>query len=370
MSKGLHSLAILGSLILVSIVLNSCHVGRYFYRNTAGVNDYRFFPSDSIKGNASTLMFPEKTERTTLSDNQLPAGHSSAEGFLRDTRTTSFLILVNDSLAMEWYGRDFDRESITPSFSVAKAVVSTLVGMAVESGDIPGLDTPVSTYLGDRIHLSLKDLSFRNLLDMRAGLNFRERYLLPFSPMAKYYYGRHLDRYVRQLRAEKTAGQEYEYQSAATQLAGMALERATGKDLVDYLGEKIWIPAGMGDGSSWSTDRPGGDPKFFCCLNTYPMDLLRFGALFVDGKNTSGRQIIPEGWTESIINSVTSSRDSQGYPYALGWRITPRGGIFAKGVMGQYIYVNPTRNVVIVRTGKKAGGFDWGQWFDEIANQF
>lgn len=347
--------------------MSSCHVGRYFYRNTAGVRDYEFFPALPVRGNSVAAVYPISA-RSGIRDLPDPSEQIAAEDFLKNTRTTSILILKNDSLALEWYGAKYDRETITPSFSVAKSVVSTLIGIAVAESSIPSLDAPVYDYLGKDLHPSLRSLSFRHLLDMHAGLNFRERYYLPFSPMARYYYGKHLGRYVRKLKAEVPPGQEYEYQSAATQLAGMALERATGKRLTEYLAEKIWLPAGMQTGSSWSTDRPGGDLKFFCCLNTYPIDLLRFGALFLEDNNSSATGIIPEGWTEMILNTQTPSRDSQGYPYTLGWRVTPGGGIFAKGVLGQYIYVNPTRNIVIVRTGKSSKKFDWGQWFDKIAN--
>ncbi|HRZ77929.1 MAG TPA: serine hydrolase, partial [Bacteroidales bacterium] len=317
-------------------LLSSCHTARYFTRNLAGPGDYRIFPCLHIAGNPAPSGFPRSTLPLPETGG-LQTGYEDLEELLIHTRTNSFLILHHDSLVFEWYAEGQDEGTMASSFSIAKTVVSTMVGIALEEGDIPSLDTPVSVYLPE-LHPSLSAVTFRQLLDMRAGLNFRERYLTPFSPMARYYYGRRLDRYILRLRSEDSAGRRYEYQSAATQLVGMALERATRTSWDTYLAEKLWIPAGMPQGTTWSTDRENGVPKFFCCLNVRPHDLARYGNLFVHGGRYGDRQILSEEWIAQITGADTGSRDSQGYPYSLGWRLTPEGGLFAKGVLGQYVY--------------------------------
>jgi CubicO group peptidase (beta-lactamase class C family) len=64
-----------------------------------------------------------------------------------------------------------------------------------------------------------------------------------------------------------------------------------------------------------------------------------------------------------VVQGKARFRDSQGYLYHLGWRQTPEGGIFAKGVLGQYIYIHPGDQIVIVRTGKSDKKLDWGKIF-------
>jgi CubicO group peptidase (beta-lactamase class C family) len=129
-----------------------------------------------------------------------------------------------------------------------------------------------------------------------------------------------------------------------------------------YLTEKVWKPAGMG-AATWNRDRDGGSLKFFCCLNATSRDFLRFGKLFANQGRAGNIQVIPEEWVKEVIQGEAQFRDSQGYLYHLGWRQTPEGGIFAKGVLGQYIYIHPEDQMVIVRTGKSAKKLDWGRIF-------
>lgn len=351
---------------LIIILSGSCHVGRYFTKNFADIHDHRFFPAAALQGNdrprelpaaerpLDTLHLGFNKEKLRLTD------------FLEKTKSTAFLVLYHDSLVFEWYAEGFDSTSIMPSFSVSKAVISTLVGIALDRGDIPSLDSPVTLFLDSTYHPSLQNVSFRNLLNMRADLNFKERYSSPFSPMAKYYYGKHLERYTRKLKAGDRAGKEYEYQSAATQLVGMALDNATEGNFNDYFSKAIWIPAGIGNSTSWNLDREQGSFKYFCCLNATARDFARFGLLFANEGRYGRRQVVPASWVENVYNGRNDSRDSKDYPYYLGWRQTPEGGIFAKGILGQYIYINPGTDMVVVRTGRSSKGLDWGELFSRI----
>ena len=302
-------------LILLLSLLASCHVGRYFTRNFAGINDYRLFPQSEIAGKSEPI--PVHKSKESISPLVSYARQSIPLSiFLPHTKSTSCVIMYRDSLLFEWYAEGFDSLSTMPSFSVAKSVVSSLVGIAAWEGGIPGLDAPIHPYLPPGYHKSLEQLSFRHLLNMEAGLNFREAYSSPFSPMAKYYYGRKLDRYVRKLRVESNPGTEYEYQSAATQLAGIALENAIGRAYEEYLAEKIWKPAGNLP-ATWNLDREGGSIKFFCCLNATSRDFLRFGKLFANQGRAGNIQVIPEEWVKEVIQGEAHFRDSQGYLYHL-----------------------------------------------------
>lgn len=115
--------------------------------------------------------------------------------------------------------------------------------------------------------------------------------------------------------------------------------------------------------ATWNLDREGGNLKFFCCLNATSRDFLRFGMLFANQGRAGNTQVIPEAWVTEVVRGEARFRDGQGYFYHLGWRQTPEGGIFAKGVLGQYIYIHPKDQIVIVRTGKSDGNLDWGRIF-------
>jgi CubicO group peptidase (beta-lactamase class C family) len=68
----------------------------------------------------------------------------------------------------------------------------------------------------------------------------------------------------------------------------------------------------------------------------------------------------------SIIND---SRDSQGYPYTLGWRVLEDGSFFTKGILGQYIYVDREKKLIFIRFGKKYAGVDWVKFFRSLYGQ-
>lgn len=356
--------------LLLSILTSSCHVGRYFTKNLADTKDAEFFPSTPISGNEVPRLISRGTDYQSSKMISYKNSEIPLSLFLSKTKSTSFLILKDGEIEYQWYADAYDSSSILPSFSVSKSVVSALVGIAIADGKISSLDASVGDYLGKDYDESMQSLSFRHLLDMRAGLNFRESYSSPFSPMAKYYYGRHLSRYVKKLKASQYPGSHYEYQSAATQLAAMALTNAVGGDFEKYMADHLWIPAGMGSGSYWNLDRKGGTNKFFCCLNATALDYARFGLLFAERGRNKDIQVIPESWVNDIFEGRNDSRDSQSYPYYLGWRQTPDGGIFAKGILGQYIYVNPEKNIVIVRTGKSSAKLDWGKVFMELSAKY
>lgn len=354
---------------LFILALNSCHVGRYFYWNLAGIEDQGRFKSVGIEASQHPMPLYQGTPfQPKAIDNLYQGRYPDFNHLLKETSTIAFIIIRHDSLIHEKYLGGYDSLSVLSSFSVAKSFISALIGIALEEGKIHNIQDPVSNYLREGYHPSLQKLRVIDLLNMQAGLNFREAYTTPFSPMAKYYYGRQLDRYVRKLEVINQPGTAYDYQSAATQLLGLVLEQATGQSVMEYLEDKIWKPAGMAHPASWSIDKRDGRGKFFCCLNTTPRDLARFGILYTR-KPGKEAEIIPPSWIESTRKPIEGMVDGQGYPYAYQWRITPEGGLFAKGILGQYIYVHPEKEVVIVRLGKKSANLDWGVLFAHIASQ-
>ena len=76
--------------------------------------------------------------------------------------------------------------------------------------------------------------------------------------------------------------------------------------------------------------------------------------------------VISPQWIDKSLTIANDSKDSQGYPYAFHWRVKNNGDFFAKGILGQYIYVCPAKKIVIVRFGKKTGDIVWARFFGEL----
>jgi len=202
---------------------------------------------------------------------------------------------------------------------------------------------------------------------MRSGLDFEESYRSPFSLMPKYYYGRNMKRYLKQLKVAGPPDKTYVYQSVNSLILGLMIQQAVGKPLNQYLEEKLWSPMGMESDASWSTDNKN-TIKYFCCINAVARDYARFGRLYLNKGEWNGKQLVPKAWMERTMSVVNDSRDGEGFGYTYCWRVTPKGAIFAKGILGQYIYVYPKKKVIIVRLGKK-NGISWGKLCEKLVDQ-
>lgn len=359
----------IGLLIFLVASITGCHVFRSVFWGGAGRDDYKSFPSSSIKKPDTPFKFLLTDQQYTITTPSQAnfVGAEDWDSFLKKSKTIAFIIIRNDSLLYENYPDGDSSNAIFPSFSVAKSFVSALIGIAIDQGSIESENDTITKYLPELRGHGLHNLTLRDLLNMRAGLNYKETYLNPFGDAAIYYFGTNLKKAVSRLTCEYEPNTKYEYQSAATLLLSLALERATNHRITDYLTEKIWKPLGMQSDATWSFDSSNDSIiKSFCCLNATALDFARFGRLWLHKGDWNGKRIISEQYISSALSDTLDSKDSQRYPYSHQWRSIHDGSFFAKGVLGQYIFVNPNNNMIIVRLGKKSDKINWAKIFREI----
>jgi len=354
--------------MLTLLSFSSCHVARYVWWNFADIDDCHKFPANPVQpASVSTPWTCAEVPVVPVVNHLEGEPISDFNGFLEKNHTVACIVIRNDTLIYEKYFDGYCRSSVLPSFSVAKSFVSAFIGIAIADGKIRSVDQPVTDFLPELKDRRFQKVTIKHLLEMRSGIQFKEAYGNPFSGMAKFYYGLNLKKYTLSLTIADSADRFYNYQSANTQLLAMVLERATGKSLSGYLEEKIWKPMGAEYAASWSIDsRSDQQTKAFCCINARAVDFAKFGQLILDSGIMGGDTIIPPSWVTESLTIQTDSRDSGGFPYTYHWRVTQEGDFFAKGVLGQYIYVCPKKNIVIVRFGKKSGKVSWPGFFRQI----
>jgi len=362
----------LSLLFFFLVSLTGCYVGRYFIWNFADINDYKKFPKVPVHHGETTFYFAESADKPDLS---LPAQfdpegkYGSLDRFNEKNKTVAFLIIRNDTILYEKYFAGYGDTSVYPSFSVSKAFTSALTGIAIGEGYIESTQQPVTDFLPflKESDPAFEKVRLEDLLNMRSGIRFDEGYANPFASMAKYYYGTNLKKYVTKLKTKSPPDQFYNYQSVNTLLLGMAIEQATGRQLNKYLEEKIWKPLQMESDASWNIDsKKDNQIKVFCCINAHARDFARFGRLYLHKGNWEGKQIVPREWVERSMSIINDSRDSQNYPYTYQWRVKEDGAVFAKGILGQYIYVYPAKNIIMVRLGKKTAGVNWADLMEKL----
>jgi CubicO group peptidase (beta-lactamase class C family) len=176
---------------------------------------------------------------------------------------------------------------------------------------------------------------------------------------------------IAKLTLKELPGIQFDYVSGNTQLLGLILERALkGKNVTQYLQEKLWEPLGMEYSGSWSIDsEKSGLEKTFCCLNARARDFAKIGRLYLQKGNWNGKQIVSEKWVKESTQIEISEGSASYYQYQ--WWLPSRDGDFmAHGILGQYIYVNPSKNMVIVRLGSSEGNANWESLFMGIAEAY
>jgi len=338
--------------------LDSSAVARAMIWMDADVGDQYRFPARVIPagGDVSPLLGGDEID---LGASPLGGG-MGFDGFLRQNDTLSFLVVHDDRLVYERYFGGSDRQTLHTTWSVAKSVLSTLVGIAIEEGLIGGVDDPVTDYVPE---LARKDprferITLRHLLTMSSGMRYWDTdFPWPFADDSYTYYGADLREIaLDNSQIEGPPGQEFHYNNYHPLLLGLVLERVTGTSVSEYMSTRLWQPLGAESDSSWSLDsEDSGFEKMESGVNATAADYARFGLAFLHGGEWGGSSIVSEEWVRDATALDTTTDPADRYQYFWWVDVERAGRFYALGNLGQYIYVAPDTATVIVRTGS-----DWG----------
>lgn len=362
-------------LLLACLLLGSCTVGRFIIYNFAGTNDYRKFPSRPLPASPEPYHYAEadteKPPRTIIWDGK----EQPFDDFLERHKTVAFLVIQRDTIVYERYFKGYDEGHLHASFSMAKSLLSMLIGCAIADGFITSVDQPVTEFIPELRKNGFDKVTVENLLQMTSGLKFNESYTNPFGDAATFYYGRRLYHSMAKMTLEYPPGDHFEYQSGSSQLLGWVLERALRKandprTITAYTNDKLWAPLGMVYPASWSIDRKkGGIEKTFCCVNAPARDFAKLGSLYLHKGEWQGKQLVPKQWVEQSTRMDTANGSAPFYQYQW-WLPSAEGDFEAQGILGQYIYVDPVRDLVMVRLGTNEGKVDWTPVLRSLAKAY
>jgi CubicO group peptidase (beta-lactamase class C family) len=361
-------------ILFLLLTISSCKVGRFFIYNFADINDHKKFPKRDIEKSNLPFYFHHKINPNYASSKiSIPTNGKNKnylfEDYLKINNTVAFIIIKKDTIVYEKYFDGYDKESIVPSFSMAKSVVSMLISCAIDDGLIKSIDEPITNYLPEFKKNGFEKVTISHLLNMTSGINFNESYYNPFGNAASIYYGRNLKKEMLKLKLNPNNTNSFSYSSGDTQLLGLILESSLkGKKISNYLEEKIWKPIGMEYNASWSLDKKSGLEKTFCCLNSVALDYAKLGRLYLKKGNWNGKQILSKEWIEKTTKSA-NNRSGVWY-YQNHWWISDKEEMSfrAEGILGQYIYVNPKTETIIVRLGRNYGkNVGWNSIFNQLA---
>ncbi|GAA4275120.1 serine hydrolase [Aquimarina gracilis] len=327
--------------------------------NTAYLDDYTHFDNRPIKTGTKSIPWAiHKKYNTTQATDRLNEINDKLG-------TVAYMIIKNDSIWYEKYAEGYGTESKTNSFSMAKSMVTAMLGKAIMDGYIKSLDQPLGDFFPEFSEGLAAKTTVGDLSSMSSGLNWEESYKSPFSITAKAYYDTNIREVLLGLEVVEEPGQEFKYLSGNTQLLGMVIEKATGKPLSEYLSESFWKPMGMEQEAIWQLDsEDSGMEKAYCCVASNARDFARFGVLFKNKGVFAGKQLLPVEFTELATKKRFEKDDMYGYGFWLSDHLDKE--IFAmRGILGQYVICIPKDDVIIVRLGHNRGDFVPGESFTE-----
>lgn len=366
-------------LLFVALFLSGCTTFRAVKCGTPSPESYTNFALDTIAA-ADTIKkilveSPDTYFRTTKFDGGQFHGETIAEYFARVRGNGALLIVRNDSILLEEYFGNAQKQMPLNIFSISKAITSLLCGIAVDEGKIGSVNDSVTKYIPElkQSDPAFSKLTIGHLLDMRTGLDFNEGYgWNPLSQMAKLYYGNDVLKFISKSKFKDIPGTKHYYNSLATAILGVVIERAVHLPLAEYLQKKVWIPLNMETDAYIALDsKKNHQAKAYGGIATDVRNLALIGRLYLNGGVADGKRIVSAGWIDRTTHASLSNE-----AYSYGWNniisqkdgkpyVTPR--FFALGLFGQVLFCDPAHNLIFVTLGEKKG-YEYHLLFDDFCN--
>jgi CubicO group peptidase (beta-lactamase class C family) len=369
--------------LLIVMCLPSCWAMRAYKVRKLRLTDHEKLPYVHIAPSAQPYSFTDGRGREEYSELK-----EYLDSNLEQSQTAAFLVIRNDSILYERYFDGFDEHSILPSNSMAKSFTGSLVAIAHEEGRIKSLSDPVTKYIPELLETDprYERITLQHLLDMRSGLQFNEGSYDLKDDGVKLGFRPNIKKHLLRVKIAEEPGR-FRYQSVNTQMLGLVLERATGKKISAYLEEKIWKPMGAERGATWNVDsRKRRQEIASAGLNAIARDFARFARLYTHHGRAGERQVIPAYWVQTVSHPDTmekyggyknhwwSRQAFRSFPDSLQaaayrsqtrypgnirvvgseYRVSYRThGFMAIGFLNQGIYINPSKNLIIIRIGRR-----------------
>ena len=286
----------------------------------------------------------------------LGAGTKSLNDYFERNPATAVLIAQGDTVLLERYQYARQPEQRFTSFSMAKTVIAMLVGVALRDGHIRSVDDLAQEYAPGLTGTEYGKTPLRHLLTMSSGVEFREEYdsqddsvrLSRATFLGQSEGGPSVAKLFN--RRVAAPGQRWYYASAETFVLAVVLRQAIGQDIATYFSEKIWKPLGAEHEATWLVDASGQEVGYMG-FNATLRDYGRLAMMMARSGVAQGKQLVAAAWVQEMTTAhFLPSRTGRwfGYGYQT-WVFPDLDGTYAfQGVRGQAIYVDPSRQLVLV----------------------
>ena len=297
--------------------------------------------------------------------------------FSKEMGSHALLIYQDGEVILEKYFDGFDAQTISDTQSMHKTVLAMLVGIALDEGVIKSIDEPASNYLDEWKNDSRKLITIKHLLQQSSGLDYPGFSYHPLSDFNQLMLGEDVTKMTLQQKVYRKPNEVFEYNGVNPQNLGLLLQRAYGKRYADLLSEKLWQKIAEDDATVILDSEKYKMPRTYCCLNATARDWLRIGILILNEGKLGQKQIVPKSW---IQNMKIPAETNANYGYltwlgtehqenriynpkssATGFHSEPFDDpdiVYLDGFGGQRVYIIPSKELVLVRTGATQMSWD------------
>ena len=362
-----YSVIIIAALYLCS----SCIPFQSVFLGHPDKKDADRFPSNTIQAEKDCFQFKFANPKAELRVNNWTNDQPSFENL--NTLCTkhsvrAFLVIHRDSLIFNYQSTNLPINQKHVSYSIAKSIVSCLIGIAIDKGAIPSENSSVIKWLPELSGTKFSDsLRIRHLLNHTSGIK------PSIATDARLYYGRNLESEIEKTTFECAPGTKQKYLNINTELLGILLSRAVGKSLSEFTREYLWEPIEMCEDGLWSTDKKGVE-KAFCCISAAAKDYAKFGRLYLNKGKWNGKTVFSEDWYNKTIRRDSTEGSSLNFNYSWHIGLQKYEDFMAICLYKQHIYIYPEKEIIIVLLNNRedqliAERVNWWNIFRQIGDQ-
>jgi len=282
----------------------------------------------------------------------------AANDFAERTYTNALLVMKDGKIVSETYRNNSGPDSRFMGWSMTKSMTSILVGCALAEGRIRSLDDPITSYLPELKGSGYDGVTVRQILEMRSGVDYEERYDFDHPGIAA---SNHINALVknvarfadaaRTIKRAHPPGTVFAYKTIDTAVLGWLIERISGgSTIAAYMSQRLWEPLGAERDGFFIMDGPPGTGREFngAGFNATLRDYARVGLMMLNGGKANGHQILSPDWVAASTHPTVPEEPGQ-LGYAMQWWTLGGGSYSAIGLQGQYIFVDPKSRTVVVK---------------------
>jgi CubicO group peptidase (beta-lactamase class C family) len=262
----------------------------------------------------------------------------------------SITVIRNGSMVLDAYFYPFKKDSKHIIHSCTKSITSAALGIAMDKGYIKNLQQRVIEIFPEKQFENLDDnkksITLKNLLTMTSGLNTEDSYIYNWKGLNEMTQAKDWVKYVLDRPMAEKPGSRFEYSNCVTFLLSAIIQETTKQSTFDFMKKNLFNPLGITD-VKWAT-APGGINVGYGNMWLAPHDMAKIGWLYLNNGRWGDQQVVSEKWVKDSTQKHFNATLFDGYGYQ--WWISPDKFYAAVGYGGQFIFVVPKKNMVVVFT--------------------